>query len=86
VDQCPRKPIGQTNEATPWDEGWHQIKLVRRVKQGTIELYFDDMQKPAKTALDKDFTWGRIGLGSFGDTAQWDDVKLYARKVKPPSE
>jgi len=56
------------------------------VKDGTIELYFDDMQQPAKTAVDKDFTWGKIGLGSFGDTAQWDDVKLYGRKVEPPDE
>jgi len=83
VDEGPRKPIGQTNEKTPWDEGWHQIKLIRRVKDGTIALYFDDMKKPAKTAVDKDFTWGRIGLGSFDDTVQWDDVKLYGEKVKP---
>jgi len=86
VDKGPRKPIGRTNKGTPWDEGWHQIKLVRRVKDGTIELYFDDMEKPAKTAVDKDFAWGRIGLGSFGDTVQWDDVKLYAHKVEPPAK
>lgn len=86
VDKGPRKPIGYTNEGTPWDKGWHQIKLVRRVKDGTIDLYFDDMREPAKTAIDTDFTWGRIGLGSFGDTVQWDDVKLYGQKVKPPTE
>ncbi len=86
VDKGPRKPIGQTNEATPWDKGWHQIKLVRRVKDGTIELYFDDMKQPAKTAVDKDFAWGKIGLGSFGDTAQWDDVMLFGLKVEPPTE
>ncbi len=86
VDKGPRKPIGRTNEGSPWgDDGWHQIKLVRRVKDGTIELYFDDMKKPAKTAVDKDFAWGRIGLGCFGETVQWDDVKLYGRKVKPPA-
>ncbi len=85
VDEGPRKPIGQTNKGAPWDKSWHQIKLVRRVKDGTIELYFDDMKKPAKTAVDKDFSWGRIGLGSFDDTNQWDDVKLFARKIKPPA-
>ncbi len=82
VDQGPGKPIGQTNEASPWDKGWHQIKLVRRVKEGTIELYFDDMKKPAKTAVDKDVGWGRIGWGSCGDTVQWDDVRLYGQNVK----
>jgi hypothetical protein len=87
VDKGPRKPIGQTNAGSPWDDdGWHQIKLVRRVNDGTIELYFDDMQTPAKTAVDKDFAWGQIGLGSFGDTAQWDDVKLYGQKVKPSAK
>jgi len=86
VDKGPRKPIGKTNAGSPWgDDDWHQIKLVRRVKDGTIELYFDDMEKPAKSAVDKDFAWGRIGLGSFGDTVQWDDVKLYGQKVKPPA-
>jgi len=84
VDKGPRKPIGKANAGSPWDEDWHQIKLVRRVKEGTIELYFDDMEKPAKSAVDKDFAWGRIGLGSFDDTVQWDDVKLYGQKVEPP--
>ena len=87
VDEGPRKPIGQTNAGSPWDDdGWHQIKLVRRVQDGTIELYFDDMEKPAKTAVDKDFAWGRIGLGCFGETVQWDDVKLYGQKVEPPAQ
>jgi len=86
VDKGPRKPFGQTNEGSPWgDDGWHQIKLVRRVKEGTIALYFDDMKTRAKTAVDKDFAWGRIGLGCFGETVQWDDVKLYGRKVEPPA-
>ncbi len=87
VNDAPRKMI-TTNKSPgiPWDDGWHQIKLVRRVKAGTIELYFDDMREPAKTAVDKDFAWGRIGLGSFGDTDQWDDVKLYGEKVEPPAE
>jgi hypothetical protein len=87
VDKGPRKPIGQTNAGSPWgDDGWHQIKLVRHVKEGTIALYFDDMKTPAKTAVDKDFAWGRIGLGCFGETVQWDDVKLYGQKVKRPAE
>ncbi len=87
VDDSPRKPFGETNAGSPWDDdGWHQIKLVRRVKDGTIKLYFDDMKKPAKTAIDHDFTWGRIGLGCFGETVQWDDVKLYGQVVKPPTE
>ena len=44
------------------------------------------MQQPAKTAVDRDFAWGKIGLGSFGDTVQWDNGKLFGQKVKPSAE
>ncbi|MBW8883948.1 MAG: hypothetical protein JF612_04050, partial [Planctomycetia bacterium] len=42
----------------------------------TIEIYFDDLQKPVMTANDKTFAYGRIGLGTFDDTADWDDITL----------
>ena len=38
------------------------------------------------TAVDKDFAWGQIGLGSFGDTIHWHDARLFGRKVEPPVE
>ena len=46
------------------------------MKEGTIEIYFDDMQKPVMTAKDKTFAWGQIGIGTFDDTSDWDDVVL----------
>ena len=65
----------------PWDDGWHNVKIVRRVKDGAIEIYFDDMKKPVMIAEDKTFTTGQVGLGSFDDNGNWDDFKLYGRKV-----
>ncbi len=46
------------------------------MSDGTIEVYFDDMKTPVMTATDKTFAWGRVGLGTFDDTGDWDDVKL----------
>jgi len=83
VDDAPRKMI-TTNESPgiPWDDGWHEVKIVRDTESGKIEIYFDDMQKPAMVATDKTFTHGRIGLGSFDNHGNWDDVKLFGVKVE----
>ena len=67
---------------TPWDDKWHRVKIVRRVTDGTIEVYFDNMKTPVMTAVDKTFTWGKVGLGSFDDTGNWDNFRLYGTKVK----
>ena len=86
VNQAPRKPITQyTGPGIPWDEKWHDVKIVRTVEDGTIEIYFDDMKKPFMTVKDSTLTWGRIGLGTFDDTADFDDVKLCGRKADKPA-
>ena len=85
VNGEPRTKISlTTTSGTDWDDEWHQVKIYRSVAEGTIEIYFDDMKNPVMTARDKTFIWGRIGLGSFDDTSDWDDVKLYGVKVKRP--
>ena len=58
------------------------MRIVRRVTYGTINIYFDDMKTPVMTAIDRKFTSGRIGIGSFDDTGNYDDVIL--RGVKAP--
>ncbi|HXG10394.1 MAG TPA: hypothetical protein VNK04_11570 [Gemmataceae bacterium] len=66
----------RTTPGTKWDDQWHNVRVVRRVGDGTIEVYFDDLKTPAMTAKDKTFTWGRVGIGSFDDTANWADIRL----------
>ena len=61
-----------------------QTRTLRKVSDGTIEIYFDDMDTPVLVVEDKTFTWGQIGLGSFDDHGYWDDLKLYGRKVQRP--
>jgi hypothetical protein len=82
VNNAPRTKIStKTTPGTNWTDNWHRVKIVRRVADGTIEVYFDDMTTPVMTAVDKTFTSGRIGIGSFDDTGMWDDIKLYGKKV-----
>ena len=77
VNDAPRKKISiTTTQGTNWDDEWHNVKIVRDVSNGTIEVYFDDMQKPVMTAEDKTFAWGQFGVGSFDDTGNFTHVKL----------
>jgi hypothetical protein len=82
VDGAPRTKIStKTTPGTKWDDEWHRVRIVRRVADGTIEVYFDDMKTPVMTATDRKFTWGRIGIGSFDDTGNYDDATLRGVKV-----
>ncbi len=65
-----------TTAGTDWDEDWHDVRIKREVKTGKIEVYFDDMSQPAMTAKDDTFKFGGIGLGSFDDTADFDQLRL----------
>lgn len=78
VNDAPRTKITETPDlGIPWqDNQFHQVKVVRKVDSGLIEIYFDDMETPQKVAHDKTFQWGLIGLGSFDDLGQWDDVEI----------
>lgn len=70
----------KSTPGTPWTDAWHNVKVVRKVDDGTIEVYFDDMKTPAMTATDTTFRWGQVGVGSFDDTANWDDVRVHGRR------
>jgi hypothetical protein len=85
VNNAPRTKIStQTTSGTPWNDEWHHARIVRDVDSGRIEVYFDDMQTPAMVSVDKTFTRGQIGLGSFDDTGNFDDVRLYGIKAQRP--
>ncbi len=82
VDGSPRASIVEArNQGVPWDDGWHHVRVVRTVADGLIQVFFDDMARPTMTAHDARFARGRIGLGSFDDTGQFDDVQLWGRRA-----
>ena len=81
VNEAPRVSIAkERTKGTDWGKGYHQVRIKRDATAGSIEVYFDDMSKPVMVAEDKTFTTGGIGLGSFDDTADFDDVALYVKK------
>jgi len=79
VNAQPRRPLTDNKAEVAWDDKWHKVKVVRDSTAGTIAVYFDDMQKPHLTAIDKTFGKGRIGIGSFDDMNDFDDVRLYVK-------
>ena len=90
VNDADRKKITDNDHLSTgavWGEPtqWHRLKVVRKVADGLIEAYFDDMEKPLMVAHDKTFTWGRIGIGTFDDTADFAEVKLWGNKANPPA-
>ena len=68
-------------EGTPWTDGWHDIKVTRNVERRHGEVYFDDMTKPLMTAKDTTFGAGDIGIGTFDDSGNFDDIVLRGEQV-----
>ncbi len=75
VDGAARRKISlTTSDGTPWTDEWHTVRVKRSADD--IAVYFDDLETPIMTAKDATFGAGRVGIGSFDDTADWDEVEL----------
>ena len=78
VDGGPRRAVSATTTAgTPWTDDWHHARVVRLPREGTIQVYFDDMTTPVMTAADTTFPSGRVGVGSFDDSGAFDNLAVY---------
>jgi hypothetical protein len=81
VDSAARVKIStKTTPGTNWDADWHHVKIERDTATGDIKIFFDDMKEPVMTANNKKFLHGTVGLGSFDDIGDWDNVKLWGVK------
>lgn len=58
----------------------HDFKVTYDAETGDIKAYMDDMMTPILTATEKTFGHGYVGIGSFDDTASFDDIKLWGKK------
>ncbi|MGI9473002.1 MAG: hypothetical protein ACR2NZ_15790 [Rubripirellula sp.] len=74
VNDAPRLALTENEELTPWDDQWHTVRLVRNVDAGTIKVFFDEMSEPHMEVEDKTFGSGRIGIGSFDDLNEFDEI------------
>ena len=80
VNGAPRKALTENKNLTPWkNDAWHKVKLTRRSSDGLIRVYFDDMEKPHMEVKDTTFGKGQIGIGSFDDMNDFDDVVIRGR-------
>jgi hypothetical protein len=87
VNNADRKMITVDQaKGTPWTKGWHDVKISRRVDDGKMEVYFDDMKKPYMTARDKTFTSGQVGIGTFDDNGNFDNVILHGTRLTKPQK
>ncbi|HXI49903.1 MAG TPA: hypothetical protein VNH84_00295, partial [Candidatus Saccharimonadales bacterium] len=84
VDGAPRIKIAQeTTKGVHWGLGvWHKVRLERRGKEGTIQVYFDDLSKPIMTAHNTRFPSGYVGFGSFDDTGMVDNIRIWTPSMK----
>ena len=88
VNNAPRTNIAKkTTQGVDWGlEVWHKVRLERKLADGTIKVYFDDLRQPIMVAEDKTFGAGFIGFGSFDDTGKIDNIKIWAPSAKTPPE
>jgi hypothetical protein len=85
VDGKPRVSIAETRtKGTPWTDGWHHVRVVRTIGDGSIRVFFDEMGAPAMTAHDRTFAHGRVGVGSFDDSGLFDLIQVWGQPAPNP--
>jgi len=83
VNDAPRLALAKevSNGVTWGDKTWHKVRVERKLSDGSINVYFDDMARPIMTGTDKTFGTGYIGFGSFDDLGKVDNIKIYAPQI-----
>jgi hypothetical protein len=76
------RPLTTNTRPVPWDDKWHTVTLVRDVASGRIAVFFDDPETPLMEAIDKTFTRGCVGIGSFDDMNDFTAVKVLGRNAE----
>jgi len=69
-----------TRRQVRWATGYHLVRIERVIESGSIRVFFDDMDTPIMTTDDKTFLSGGLGFGSFDDTGNIDDVRVWGKK------
>lgn len=84
VNDKPRANIArETTKGVNWGLGvWHKVRLERKLSEGSIKVFFDDLTNPIMLAWDKTFDQGCIGFGSFDDTGMIDNIKIWGPSVE----
>lgn len=78
VNNEPRVSIAtERTDGADWgSKKFQHIRIDRNVETGSIDVYFNDMEKPIMHTVDKTFTSGAIGIGSFDDVGHFDNIVI----------
>ncbi len=63
------------------DDKFHDFIVTYEGKTGKVLVYMDDLTTPIMTAVDRTFTHGLVGIGSFDDTGCFDNIRLWGKKI-----
>jgi len=58
------------------DEEWRRVRVLRNTQSGEIQLFLDDDAEPRFQVTDRTHGYGLVGVGSFDNTGQFDDLRL----------
>ena len=58
------------------DQEWHRVRLVRAAATGQIRVFFGSDENPILSAVDATLLTGRVGVGSFDETAEFRALEL----------
>jgi hypothetical protein len=64
------------------DAAWRRIRVVRAPETGRLEVYADGDADPIMRAVDTTLMSGRVGVGSFDDTAEFRSIRVAARAAR----
>ena len=62
--------------AFPATQHWYHVRLMTDAQSGAVQVYIDGRFIPSLHAVDLSLRGGKIGLGSFDETAEFKNVKL----------
>jgi hypothetical protein len=84
VNEAPRKNFAkEVSKGVTWGkEVWHKVRIERKLADGSIKVFFDDMTKPIIVGEDKTFAKGGIGFGSFDDIGKMDNIRIWGPSVE----
>jgi hypothetical protein len=61
---------------------WHTVRIHRKASDGTVLVYFDNLEKPIMRGTNTVFGKGHIGFGSFDDTGKIAALRVWAKDVE----
>lgn len=66
------------------NHSWHDVRIVRNVRTGSIKIFLDNQAALRFSVIDHTFTCGQVGLGSFDETGDFAQFRLRSKDAQRP--